>query len=68
MKGAAAEDELTDAEKSFSVLGAEIKEEHSFILPDRRIVSVIFLYLIKLKTHRGNIRENQVFRIRSPIQ
>ena len=33
MKGAAAEDELADAEKSLSVLGVKIKEEHSFYLP-----------------------------------
>ena len=33
MKGAAAEDEFADAKKALSVLGATIKEEHSFKLP-----------------------------------
>ena len=34
MKGAAAEDELADAVKALSVLGATLKEEHSFNLPE----------------------------------
>lgn len=33
MKGASAEDELVDAKKALSVLGAKIKKEHSFLLP-----------------------------------
>lgn len=33
MKGAAAEDELKDARRALTVLGAKLQKEHSFILP-----------------------------------
>ena len=44
MKGAAAEDELADAEKALSVLGAEIKEEYSFTLPIENSERNIFIF------------------------
>ena len=44
MKGAAADDELVDAKKSLSVLGAKLKEEHSFILPEENSERNIFVF------------------------
>ena len=44
MKGAAAEDELVDAEKALTVLGATIKEEYSFILPIENSERNIFVF------------------------
>ncbi len=44
MKGAAAEDELADAEKALSVLGASIKEEYSFTLPVENSERNIFVF------------------------
>jgi 16S rRNA (guanine527-N7)-methyltransferase len=44
MKGAAAGDELADAKKALSVLGAVIKEEHSFTLPIENSERSIFVF------------------------
>jgi 16S rRNA (guanine527-N7)-methyltransferase len=44
MKGAAADDELADAQKALSVLGASIKEEHSFTLPIENSERNIFVF------------------------
>ncbi|MFD1928371.1 16S rRNA (guanine(527)-N(7))-methyltransferase RsmG [Sporosarcina siberiensis] len=44
MKGAAAEDELVDAEKSLSILGVTLKEEHSFKLPEENSDRHIFIF------------------------
>ncbi len=44
MKGAAAEDELTDAKKALTVLGAKIKERHEFILPVEKSERNIFVF------------------------
>ena len=44
MKGAAAEDELTDAKKALKVLGAKIKERHEFILPVEKSERNIFVF------------------------
>lgn len=44
MKGAAAEDELADAKKALSVLGAVIKEEYSFTLPIENSERNIFVF------------------------
>ena len=63
MKGAAAEDELADAEKALTVLGANIKEEHSFKLPVENSERNIFIFDKKKSTPK-NIHENQVFQIR----
>ncbi|NYF25544.1 16S rRNA (guanine(527)-N(7))-methyltransferase RsmG [Sporosarcina sp. JAI121] len=44
MKGSAADDELGDAKKALSVLGATIKEEHSFTLPMEDSERNIFVF------------------------
>jgi 16S rRNA (guanine527-N7)-methyltransferase len=44
MKGAAAEDELADAQKALSILGAKIKEEHFFTLPIENSERNIFVF------------------------
>lgn len=44
MKGAAAEDELADAQKALSVLGAVLKEEYSFMLPMENSERSIFVF------------------------
>ncbi|MEK5067717.1 16S rRNA (guanine(527)-N(7))-methyltransferase RsmG [Sporosarcina sp. FSL K6-1508] len=44
MKGAAADDELADAKKALSVLGATIKEQHSFTLPVENSERNIFVF------------------------
>ncbi len=44
MKGAAAEDELVAAKKALSILGAVIKEEHSFTLPIENSERSIFIF------------------------
>ena len=63
MKGAAAEDELTDAKKSLSVLGAKIKAEYSFTLPIEESERNIFIF-DKVKNTPGNIHENREFQIK----
>ena len=54
MKGAAAEDELADAKKALSVLGATIKEEYSFKLPIENSERNIFVF-DKVKNHSKKI-------------
>ena len=67
MKGAAADDELTDAKKALSVLGATIKEQYSFTLPVENSERNIFVF-DKEKITPKNILENQVFLDKLPIQ
>lgn len=50
MKGAAADDELSDAKKALAVLGAAIKEEHSFLLPIENSERNIFVFTKDKKT------------------
>ncbi|CAM3198262.1 16S rRNA (guanine(527)-N(7))-methyltransferase RsmG [Filibacter tadaridae] len=44
MKGAAADNEMADAKKAISILGATIKEEYSFILPVENSERNIFVF------------------------
>lgn len=44
MKGAAAEGELDDAQKALQVLGAKMKEQHSFLLPIEKSERNIFVF------------------------
>lgn len=44
MKGAAAEGELSDAEKALTVLGATLTEEYSFTLPEEESERNIFVF------------------------
>lgn len=44
MKGAAADEELKDAKKALSVLGAKVKKTHSFLLPIEESERNIFVY------------------------
>lgn len=50
MKGAAADDELADAKKSLTILGAIIKKEHSFKLPVEDSERNIFVFDKEKKT------------------
>lgn len=44
MKGAAAQDELIDAKRPLTVLGAKLKEEHNFLLPVENSERNIYLF------------------------
>lgn len=66
MKGSAAEDELTDAKKALSVLGAEFKEKHSFLLPVEESDRNIFVFT-KVKTTPGRYPRKPGIPNKSPI-
>lgn len=67
MKGAAAENELADAQKSLSILGAIIKEEHSFKLPIENSDRNIFVFDKEKKTPKKYPRKPGVPN-KTPIQ
>jgi 16S rRNA (guanine527-N7)-methyltransferase len=67
MKGAAAEDELTDAKKALSVLGTIIKEEYSFTLPIENSERNIFVFEKEKSTPKRYPRKPGVPN-KSPIQ
>lgn len=67
MKGAAAEDELTDAKKPLSVLGAEIKASHSFLLPIEESERNIYVFN-KLKDTPGRYPRKPGIPNKSPIR
>ena len=67
MKGAAADDELSDAKKSLSILGAIIKEEHSFKLPIENSERNIFVFDKEKKTPKKYPRKPGVPN-KTPIQ
>ena len=63
MKAAAAQDELNDAKKALSILGAEKIQEYSFTLPVENSESSLFVFN-KVKALLKNIRENLEFQIK----
>lgn len=67
MKGSAAEDELTDANKAITVLGAEIKENHSFLLPIEESERNIFVFN-KVKNTPGKYPRKPGIPNKSPIR
>lgn len=67
MKGAAAEDELVDAEKALSVLGAKLFEEHSFKLPEEDSERNIFIF-DKIKSTPKKYPRKPGIPNKSPIQ
>lgn len=67
MKGAAADDELSNAKKSLSVLGAEMKETHSFTLPIEDSERNIFVFT-KIKNTPGRYPRKPGVPNKSPIQ
>lgn len=67
MKGSAAEDELTDAKKALSVLGAEIKENHAFLLPVEESERNIFVFN-KVKSTPGKYPRKPGIPNKSPIR
>lgn len=66
MKGAAAENELVDAKKPLSVLGAKIKKEHSFLLPIEESERNIFVFF-KVKNTPGKYPRKPGVPNKSPI-
>lgn len=67
MKGSAAEDELADAKKALSVLGAEFKENHSFLLPIEESDRNIFVFT-KVKNTPGRYPRKPGMPNKSPIR
>jgi len=67
MKGAAADNELNDAKKSLSVLGAEMRETHSFTLPIEDSERSIFVFT-KVKSTPGRYPRKPGVPNKSPIQ
>lgn len=67
MKGSAAKDELTDAKKALSVLGAEIKENHAFLLPVEESERNIFVFN-KEKSTPGKYPRKSGIPNKSPIR
>lgn len=67
MKGSAAEDELADAKKALSVLGAEFKENHSFLLPIEESDRNIFVFT-KVKKTPGRYPRKPGMPNKSPIR
>lgn len=66
MKGAAAENELVDAKKPLSVLGAKLKKEHSFLLPIEQSERNIFVFF-KVKNTPGKYPRKPGVPNKSPI-
>lgn len=67
MKGAAAKDELVDAEKPLTVLGAKIKDKHSFLLPIEESERNIFVFN-KMKNTPGRYPRKPGIPNKTPIQ
>lgn len=67
MKAAAAKDELIDAEKPLAVLGAEIMDNHSFLLPIEESERNIFIFN-KLKNTPGKYPRKPGIPNKMPIQ
>jgi 16S rRNA (guanine527-N7)-methyltransferase len=67
MKGAAAKDELADAEKPLAILGAKIKENHSFLLPIEESERNIFIFT-KVKNTPGKYPRKPGIPNKTPIQ
>jgi 16S rRNA (guanine527-N7)-methyltransferase len=67
MKGAAAKDELVDAEKPLAILGAKIKENYSFLLPIEESERNIFVFT-KVKNTPGKYPRKPGIPNKTPIQ
>jgi len=67
MKGAAAEDELLDSKKALSVLGAELNEKYSFVLPQENSERNIFVFN-KVKKTPGKYPRKPGVPNKTPIQ
>lgn len=67
MKGAAAKDELVDAEKPLAVLGAKIMDNHSFLLPIEESERNIFIFN-KVKNTPGKYPRKPGIPNKTPIQ
>lgn len=66
MKGAAAKEELTDAKRPLTVLGAKLKKDYSFLLPVEKSERNIFVFS-KVKSTPGKYPRKSGVPNKSPI-
>lgn len=67
MKGAAATEELKDAEKAIVTLGAKLEEKHSFVLPIENSERSVFIFT-KVKNTPGKYPRKPGIPNKTPIQ